>query len=114
VCTLETSMADFDAVLAHIDADLDQALGRLFALLEIKPISTDLAYAAECRECAGWHVEDLRHAYPLGALYRSRRQCCPCRVAAVNGRKATRQACRSKRHRLQSLRLWRSPIGWAS
>ncbi len=53
-------MADLDAVLARIDADLDQALERLFALLRIKSISTDPAYAADCRECAEWHVEDLQ------------------------------------------------------
>jgi acetylornithine deacetylase/succinyl-diaminopimelate desuccinylase-like protein len=53
-------MADLDAVLAHIDADLDHALNRLSALLEIKSISTDPAYAADCRTCAEWLVRDLR------------------------------------------------------
>ena len=41
---------------AHIDANLDAALERLFALLRIKSISTDPAYAGECRACADWHV----------------------------------------------------------
>jgi acetylornithine deacetylase/succinyl-diaminopimelate desuccinylase-like protein len=53
-------MSDLDAVLAHIDGDLNAAIERLFALLRIRSISTDPAYAAECRACADWHVEDLR------------------------------------------------------
>jgi acetylornithine deacetylase/succinyl-diaminopimelate desuccinylase-like protein len=52
--------SDLDAVLAHADANLEPALARLFALLRIRSISTDPAYAAECRACADWHVEDLR------------------------------------------------------
>ncbi|WP_431282314.1 M20/M25/M40 family metallo-hydrolase [Humitalea sp. 24SJ18S-53] len=53
-------MSDLNAVLAHVDADLDAALARLFVVLRIKSISTDPAYAAECQACADWHVEDLR------------------------------------------------------
>jgi acetylornithine deacetylase/succinyl-diaminopimelate desuccinylase-like protein len=53
-------MSQLDAVLAHIEADLDPALERLFELLRIKSISTDPAYASECRACADWHVADLR------------------------------------------------------
>jgi acetylornithine deacetylase/succinyl-diaminopimelate desuccinylase-like protein len=53
-------MSQLDAVLAHIDSDLDAALERLFVLLRIKSISTDPAYAAECRVCAEWHAADLR------------------------------------------------------
>ncbi len=53
-------MSQLNAVLAHIDADVEAALERLFALLRIKSISTDPAYAAECRACADWHVADLR------------------------------------------------------
>jgi acetylornithine deacetylase/succinyl-diaminopimelate desuccinylase-like protein len=52
-------MSDLDAVLARIDADLDQSLKRLFELLAIKSISTDPAYAADCRACAEWHARDL-------------------------------------------------------
>ena len=44
------------AVLAHVDAGLDQSLERLYALLRIKSISTDPAYAAECRRAADWLV----------------------------------------------------------
>ena len=53
-------MSQLDAVLARIDSDLDAALERLFALIRIKSISTDPAFAADCRACAAWHVEDLR------------------------------------------------------
>ena len=53
-------MSHLDAVLAHIDADLNPALERLFSLLRIRSISTDPAFAAECRAAADWHVADLR------------------------------------------------------
>jgi len=52
-------MSDLDTVLARIDADLDAALDRLKALLRIKSISTDPAYAAECRAAGAWLVGDL-------------------------------------------------------
>ena len=35
-----------EAVLAHVDAGLNQSLERLYELLRIKSISTDPAYAA--------------------------------------------------------------------
>ncbi len=53
-------MSHLDAVLAHIDADLNPALERLFALLRIRSISTDPAFAAECRAAADWVVAELR------------------------------------------------------
>ena len=53
-------MEKLDAVLANIDANMDAALERLFTLLRIRSISTDPAYAAECRACAEWHAADLR------------------------------------------------------
>ena len=53
-------MDRLDEVLAHIDANLDAALQRLFALLRIRSISTDPAFAAECRAAAEWHAADLR------------------------------------------------------
>ncbi|HLG79535.1 MAG TPA: M20/M25/M40 family metallo-hydrolase [Bradyrhizobium sp.] len=53
-------MSDLDAVLANIESNLDAAYERLFALLRIRSISTDPAYAEECRACADWHVQDLR------------------------------------------------------
>ncbi len=48
-----------DDVLSHLDADLDNALDRLFELLRFESISTDPAYAGECRKTAEWHASDL-------------------------------------------------------
>jgi len=47
-------------VLEHIDRDLDGSLDRLFALLRIQSVSTDPAYAAECRKAAEHVASDLR------------------------------------------------------
>jgi acetylornithine deacetylase/succinyl-diaminopimelate desuccinylase-like protein len=52
-------MSDLDRVLDRIDADLDGALERLFAALRFRSISTDPAYAGECRAAAEWHAADL-------------------------------------------------------
>ncbi len=52
-------MPALDAILNDIDADLDQALERLFAFLRIPSISTDPAYAGHCREAAAWLAADL-------------------------------------------------------
>ena len=52
-------MAALDAILNDIDADLDNALERLFAFLAIPSISTDPAYAGHCREAAGWLTQNL-------------------------------------------------------
>ncbi|MCC7281582.1 MAG: M20/M25/M40 family metallo-hydrolase [Acetobacteraceae bacterium] len=52
-------MAGLEAVLARVDADLDHALERLFAVLRIKSISTDPAYKADVQANADWHVADL-------------------------------------------------------
>ena len=52
-------MASLDAVLAKIDAGLEASLERLFAFLAIKSISTDPAYAGECRRAAEWLVGEL-------------------------------------------------------
>jgi acetylornithine deacetylase/succinyl-diaminopimelate desuccinylase-like protein len=52
-------MSDLDRVLDAIDADLDNALERLFETLRLKSISTDPDYAAETRACAEWHAADL-------------------------------------------------------
>ena len=53
-------MSDLDRVLEDIDARLDGSLERLFGLLRIKSISTDPAFAQDCREAAQWLVDDLR------------------------------------------------------
>ncbi len=47
-------MQALDPILNDIDVDLDNALERLFAFLRIKSISTDPAYARDCREAARW------------------------------------------------------------
>ena len=52
-------MSDLDKVLAHIDADLDAALDRLFQTVRLKSISTDHAYDGQTRACAEWHAKDL-------------------------------------------------------
>ncbi|MEM1073157.1 MAG: M20/M25/M40 family metallo-hydrolase [Pseudomonadota bacterium] len=48
-----------DPVLSRIDADMPQALERLFALLRIPSISTDPAYEHHCDTAANWLVGDL-------------------------------------------------------
>ena len=52
-------MASTDKVLAHIDANLDKSLERLFDLLRIKSISADPRYKEDCREAAEWCAKDL-------------------------------------------------------
>ncbi|GGE07343.1 hypothetical protein GCM10011390_28000 [Aureimonas endophytica] len=52
-------MADLDSVLGCLDLNLDRSVERLKDLLRIPSISTDPAYAAECRRCAEWLKEDL-------------------------------------------------------
>jgi acetylornithine deacetylase/succinyl-diaminopimelate desuccinylase-like protein len=48
------------AVLAQVDRDLEASVDRLFALLRIQSISTDPAYAAQCRVAAEHVAADLR------------------------------------------------------
>lgn len=52
-------MADLDSVLACLDLNLDRSVDRLFDLLRIPSISTDPAYAADCRRAAEWLTGDL-------------------------------------------------------
>ncbi len=47
-------------VLDRLDADLDESLARLFDFVRIKSISTDPAYAGDCRKAAEWLVADLK------------------------------------------------------
>src|SRR5690606_3465269 len=49
-----------DAVLDHIDRDLDNAVARLFALLRIASVSTDPAFKDSCRAAAEHVAADLR------------------------------------------------------
>ncbi len=45
-------MSELDSVLERIDADFDASIDRLFRFLSIKSISTDPAYAEDCRAAA--------------------------------------------------------------
>jgi acetylornithine deacetylase/succinyl-diaminopimelate desuccinylase-like protein len=49
-----------DAALAKIDSNLDAALRRLFDLVAITSISTDPAFADDCRKAAEWLATELR------------------------------------------------------
>jgi acetylornithine deacetylase/succinyl-diaminopimelate desuccinylase-like protein len=55
-----TASAALPAVLDRIDSDLDQSLDRLFALLRIQSISTDPAFAPQCKVAAEHVAADLR------------------------------------------------------
>ncbi|HZY68947.1 MAG TPA: M20/M25/M40 family metallo-hydrolase [Devosia sp.] len=54
------SPQQLDAALAYADDHIDASLERLTALIAIKSISTDPAYAAECKRAADWLVADLQ------------------------------------------------------
>jgi len=49
-----------EKVLATIDKNLDRSLERLFALLRIESVSTDPAYARNCRAAAEWLAKELQ------------------------------------------------------
>jgi acetylornithine deacetylase/succinyl-diaminopimelate desuccinylase-like protein len=51
---MEARMSRLDAVLDTIDRNQDAALKRLAELIAIPSVSTDPAYAAECRRAAEW------------------------------------------------------------
>jgi amidohydrolase len=51
--------AQLQKVLERIDADFDNSLERLFALLRIKSISADPAFAGECKVAADHLAKDL-------------------------------------------------------
>src|SRR6186713_2045862 len=53
-------MSTLDAVLDRIDRDIDQSLDRLFALLRIASVSTDPAFAGQCRAAAEHVATDLK------------------------------------------------------
>jgi acetylornithine deacetylase/succinyl-diaminopimelate desuccinylase-like protein len=55
-----TASEALPAVLDRVDRDLDASLDRLFTLLRIQSISTDPAYAVQCREAADHVAADLK------------------------------------------------------
>ncbi len=52
-------MSQLESVLGRIDSDLDRSLERLFAWLRIPSISTDPAFAGDCRNAAEWLRAEL-------------------------------------------------------
>jgi acetylornithine deacetylase/succinyl-diaminopimelate desuccinylase-like protein len=63
--SLYPSMTDLNAALAAADANFDDSLERLFGLLRIQSISTDPAYAPECRRAGQWLVDELNSVWAL-------------------------------------------------
>src|SRR5262249_25951313 len=57
--TTRMANAPLQSVLDRIDADFDNALERLFALLRIKSISADPAFAADCKKAADHLARDI-------------------------------------------------------
>ena len=51
--------AQLQSVLDHIDGDFDNSLQRLFALLRIKSISADPAFAGDCKAAAEHLAKDI-------------------------------------------------------
>jgi acetylornithine deacetylase/succinyl-diaminopimelate desuccinylase-like protein len=51
--------AEMQKVLDRIDADFDNSLQRLFALLRIKSISADPAFAQDCKTAADHLAKDI-------------------------------------------------------
>ena len=49
-----------ETILDSLDADLPAATNRLFDFLRIKSVSTDPAFAGECRHAADWLAGQLR------------------------------------------------------
>ena len=56
---MPVSKTELDAALAHADMHMCESLDRLRELVAIKSISTDPAYANECRRAADWLVTEL-------------------------------------------------------
>ncbi|BDA86941.1 hypothetical protein Sa4125_44830 [Aureimonas sp. SA4125] len=52
-------MPNLDSVLACLDLNIDRSVERLSDLMRIPSISTDPAYAADCRRAAEWLAGDL-------------------------------------------------------
>jgi len=54
------AVGQLNPVLKNIDTALDASIERLFDLLRIESISTDPAYAKDCKKAADWLVKDLK------------------------------------------------------
>jgi acetylornithine deacetylase/succinyl-diaminopimelate desuccinylase-like protein len=54
-----SDVAQLQKVLDRIDADFDNSLARLFALLRIKSISADPAFSADCKAAADHLAKDI-------------------------------------------------------
>src|SRR3979409_2742211 len=54
-----SSAPQLQPVLDRIDADFDNSLQRLFALLRIKSISADPAFAGDCKAAADHLAKDI-------------------------------------------------------
>ena len=54
-----SNLSQLNSVLDRIDADFDNSLERLFALLRIKSISSEAACAEDCKKAAGHLAKDL-------------------------------------------------------
>lgn len=52
-------MANIDSILKSSEADIDNALERLFEFIRIESVSTDPAYTPECTKAADWLVDTL-------------------------------------------------------
>lgn len=52
-------MSDIARILSYIDENIDQSLERLDALLRIPSVSTDPAYADDCKKAAEWLALEL-------------------------------------------------------
>ena len=65
------SNAKMQPVLDHIDADFDNSLERLFALLRIKSISADPAFAGDCKAAADHLAKVVAWARERGAVVAS-------------------------------------------
>src|SRR5882724_11231316 len=57
--TKMSSAPQLQPVLDRIDADFDNSLERLFALLRIKSISADPAFAGDCKAAADHLAKDI-------------------------------------------------------
>ena len=78
--SLQAAMPALQLVLDALDSGLDASLERLFALMRIPSISTDSAYAADCRRAA---FSLSLHASSIPSSLR------PCSVSIPNRRLAS-------------------------